>query len=251
MKHGGGVTQLQSKPYSWVGFAIASWQSAILADCSQLFLHLREHLFCMTIRLHVLEDVRDLAVGRDEESRSRDAHHFLAVHVFLLDDAELLRDFLLGVGEQGVRQIVFFFKLLLSGRRIGRDPQNDQSGLLQLAVCVAEPARFDGSARSVGLGIEEQHHVVAAELGERSRVSVLVGQSEVGSFRFDFHVALSIPQIAESRHCGDRRPFAVRDWFSPTSRPHRTSASRRRPEPDAKEARQARPARHRRGRVPA
>jgi len=142
----------------------------------------REHFFRVTIRFDVLEDVHDLAVGRDEEGRPRNAHHFLAVHVFLLDDTELVGDFLLGVGQQGVRQIVFFFKLLLCGRCVGRDAQNDQSGFLQLAVCVAEPARFDGSARRVRPRIEEQHHVLAAELIERNRVSVLVGQSEVGSF---------------------------------------------------------------------
>ena len=72
----------------------------------------------------------------------RNAYHFLAVHVLLLEDAEHLGDFLLVVGQQGIRQVVLFFKTQLCLRGVGRDAQNHQSGFLQLAVGVAEPARF-------------------------------------------------------------------------------------------------------------
>ena len=136
----------------------------------------------MTGRLHVFEDMHDLSVRTDEECRARNAHHFAAIHVLFFEDAEFLRDLPFLVGQQGVRQVVLFFKLELCLRRVGGDAENDQSGLLQFAVCVAEPARFNGSAGRVGLGIEEQHNVLAAELIERNWVSVFIRQREVGSF---------------------------------------------------------------------
>jgi hypothetical protein len=41
---------------------------------------------------------------------------------------------------------------------VGRNAKHDRTGLLNLLVCVAEPARFYRSTRSVGLGKEKQHN---------------------------------------------------------------------------------------------
>lgn len=73
----------------------------------------------MALGLHVFEDVGELAVGPDEERGARDPHHLPAVHVLLFQDAELLGDLFLVVGQQGIRQTVFFFKLQLCLRRVG------------------------------------------------------------------------------------------------------------------------------------
>ena len=118
----------------------------------------------MAVGLYVFEDVLDFAVGSDEEGRPRNPHHFPAVHVLLFDHVELVRDFFLVVGKKRVREFLFFFKLLLSGRFVGRDAENYKAGLLQLCVCIAEPASLNGSTRRVRLGIEEQHHGLASEL---------------------------------------------------------------------------------------
>ena len=75
-----------------------------------------------------------------------------------------MRHFFVGIGQKRVRQLFFFFKLLLSGRFVGRDAENYQPGLLQLCVCIAEPASLNGSARRVGFRVEEQHHRLAPEL---------------------------------------------------------------------------------------
>jgi hypothetical protein len=48
-------------------------------------------------------------------------------------------------------------------RGIGGDAVDECPGLADLVECVAEPARLDRSTRRVGLRIEEQHDVFAAQ----------------------------------------------------------------------------------------
>jgi len=141
----------------------------------------------MSVGLHFLEDVRDIALGTDEESGSLDAHYFFAVHVLFFEDVELLGNVFVGVGEQGVGQVVFFLELLLSRRSVGRNAEYDESGLLKFAICVAEPARFYGSTRGVSLGVEEENDRFAAKLLEVNRVPILVGQGNFGYFVINFH----------------------------------------------------------------
>ena len=129
----------------------------------------------MAFRLHLVEDVGDLAIRADDEGSALDAHHYLAIHILFLHDAEGAGNLLIFVGQQGIGQIVFFLELLLPLRGVGGDTQNDRPGLLQLTVCVAEPARFNGSTRGVGLGIEEEDDGFAAQGFERQHVAVLVG----------------------------------------------------------------------------
>jgi hypothetical protein len=110
------------------------------------------------------EDVGDLALSVDDEGGAFDAHYFLPVHVLLFDHAEGVADGLVGVGEKRIRKIVFLFELLLFGGGVGGDAENNGAGLLDLLECVAEPARFYGSTGGVGLGIEEQNHVLTAKI---------------------------------------------------------------------------------------
>jgi hypothetical protein len=82
-------------------------------------LQIFQHLLCVALGFHVLEDMRDAAIRPNYERRSRDPLHFFSVHVLLLDHAEGLADFLISVGQQGVREIVLILKLFLTLRRIG------------------------------------------------------------------------------------------------------------------------------------
>ena len=135
---------------------------------------MRQHFFGVAVGLDVLEDVGDFAVGADEEGSAGDALHLLAVHVLLFDHAKLVGDGLVLVGQERVRQLVLVLELLLGGRRVGGDAEYGDSGSGKLAVCVAEPARFYGSAGRVGLGKEEQHHRLAPQLLQRHHLAVLV-----------------------------------------------------------------------------
>jgi len=59
--------------------------------------------------------------------------------------------------------------------------------LLQFFVGVAEPARFQRSPGSVSLRIEEQHHIVAAEILEANGFPVFIRKAEIRCFAFNFH----------------------------------------------------------------
>jgi len=145
----------------------------------------------MAVRLYLLENVLDLAVRTDYERRARHAHNLFAIHVLFLHDSERVRDFLLAVGEQAERQIVLFLKFLLGFRGIRGYPKQHHARLLHLFVCVAEPASFNRSSGSVGARKKVKHHGLAAQVLERDFFSVLILQSEVGSFIIDFHGKVS------------------------------------------------------------
>jgi hypothetical protein len=102
------------------------------------------------------------AFRADHERRSLDSHIFLAVHAFFLHHAVLVADGFVFIRQKGIGQIIFLFKFLLGRGLVCGNTQHHGPGLLDLAECVAEPARLNRSTRRVGFGIKEQHHVLAA-----------------------------------------------------------------------------------------
>ena len=141
----------------------------------------------MSLGFHIFKYVRDAAIRPNYERSSGDPLHFLSVHVFLFDHTERVTDSFIGVGQQGIGEIVLILKLFLTLRRIGRDPQDHRPGLLQLLVCVAEPARFNGSTWGIGFRKEKQHHRLAAKILERHVLAVLIRQSKLRGFIIDMH----------------------------------------------------------------
>ena len=83
--------------------------------------------------------------------------------------------------------MILFLEFLLFGDGIGGNAEQDRSRLLDLAVCVAEPARFFGSAGSVGLGIEKHHYCFAPKIFQGNFFAVLIRRIEVGGLIIDFH----------------------------------------------------------------
>jgi hypothetical protein len=141
----------------------------------------------MAFRFYFGKDVLDLAIGADDKRSPDDAHHFLPVHVFFLQHAECVGHFLIRICQQRERQVELVLEFLLCLGRVRRNPDDDCAGLLNLFVRVAEPARFDGSTRSVGAGIEEKDHGFAAKIPRRDFFPVLVLQSKVRSLIMDIH----------------------------------------------------------------
>ena len=84
----------------------------------------------MALGLDVLEDAGNLALAVNYEGGPGDALYFLAVHIFFFDHPEGVGDLFIGIGEQGVRQVVLLLEFELRGGSIGRDAQDRQSGLL-------------------------------------------------------------------------------------------------------------------------
>lgn len=109
------------------------------------------------------EDFLYFALGREQEGLPCDPHVLLAEGTLLLQNSVVGAHLFIYIGEQVVGQIVFIFEFLLLGNGVGADAEHDCSGLLDLAECVAEPARFDGSTWGVCLGKKEEHGRFAAK----------------------------------------------------------------------------------------
>jgi hypothetical protein len=82
-------------------------------------LQIFQHFLCVSLSLDVFEYVRDAAIRPNYERSSGDPLHFLSVHILFFDYAEGLAHFLIGVGQQGIGEIVLILKLFLALRRIG------------------------------------------------------------------------------------------------------------------------------------
>ena len=145
----------------------------------------------MAVWLHIFEDMLDLAIGPDHESSPGHSHDLPAVHVLFFHHTEGIGDLLFGVGKQGKGQILLFLKFLLRFCSIRGYAKQHDAGLLNLFICVAEPASFNGSTRRVCPRIEEQNYRLAAQVFERDFGAVLILQSEVGSLIIDFHAKFS------------------------------------------------------------
>ena len=141
----------------------------------------------MPLRLDLFENVLDLSVWTDEERGPGDAHHLLAVHV-LLDQHTVSDGYLfLGIGQQGERQALLVGEFFLRRRGIRGDAKQHGACLLNLFICVAEPASFYRSTGRVRPGIEKKNHGFAAQVFESYFFAVLVRQSEVRGFIINFH----------------------------------------------------------------
>ena len=68
----------------------------------------------MTFGLHSLEDVLNLALWANHEGSSGYAPDLLSIHVLFFHYAEGLGHFLIGIGQQGEGQILFFLEFSIS-----------------------------------------------------------------------------------------------------------------------------------------
>lgn len=109
----------------------------------------------MALRSDFGEDPGDLPFFIDHKSGALYPHHLLTVHIFFFDYSVGLGDFLVRIGEQGIRQLVLLLELLLLGRRVSRYAEDNGPSLLNCFKCVAEPARLYGSTGGIGFGIEK------------------------------------------------------------------------------------------------
>lgn len=146
----------------------------------------------MAFGLYLGKDSCNAAVRTDQERGALNAHHPSAIHVFFFEDTEGIDDLLVNIGQQGVGQVVLFLEFLLRGRRIGGNPQHYQAGFLQFLVCVAEPARLNGSTGSVGFRIKKEYDVLSAKVGQAHSFAVLVRQTKIRSFIPNFHALSSL-----------------------------------------------------------
>ena len=84
---------------------------------------------------------------------------------------------MVGVGEEGEVEAVLVAELAVARHVVRRDPQHHGARGLEVRGAVAEGARLLGAAGRVVLGIEVQHHGLAAEIGELDLAAVVGGQA--------------------------------------------------------------------------
>jgi hypothetical protein len=101
-----------------------------LSRCFQV----SQDLFGVPIRLHVLEDMLDLALRSDHKGGPGHPPDFLPVHVLLFHDAKGLGHVLVDVSQQGERETLLLLKFLLGFWGIGGDPKQHGARLLNLFI---------------------------------------------------------------------------------------------------------------------
>ena len=141
----------------------------------------------MLIWLDAGDDGGNLSLGADHEGSPFDPHVLAAVKTLFLQHIKLFGHAFILVGQQRIRQVVFFPELLLGGRFVPGNAEHHSAGTLDFLECVAEPARFYRSTRCVGFGKEEQHKVFATITFERNFLAVLIGKGELRRFIINLH----------------------------------------------------------------
>jgi hypothetical protein len=120
--------------------------------------------------------LRDLAVLVDHV---RDAAGVFVVRIF--GGAVCEADLAIGIAEQREGKV----ELLGEGRvfllRIEADAEDDGVFCGVLVDEVPEPGTFDRSTGGVGLWIEPEHDLLAAQVVETNLVAVVIGRLEIGS----------------------------------------------------------------------
>jgi hypothetical protein len=101
-------------------------------------------------------------------------------------------DLAVGIAEEGEVEAELLGEMLVLGRGVETDAEDAGVLLRVLAVEVPEPGTFFRSAGGVGLRIEPEHDLLAAQVAQANAVAVVVGDVEIGSlFTGIQHVGLS------------------------------------------------------------
>jgi len=109
----------------------------------------------VAVGFYLFEDVLDLAVRADNEGGPGDTPDLFPVHILFFHHLEGIGDLLFGVGEQREGQILLFLKFLLRFWGIRGYAKQHNARLLNLSICVAEPASLYGSTGGIRPRIEE------------------------------------------------------------------------------------------------
>ncbi len=130
--------------------------------------------------LHFFEDVLDTAVGADQERGALHAEVLAAIHTFLFPDAVGFGGGMVGVGNQGERQVVLGFEFRLRRGIVGRGADHDRAVFVEGFGVLTELDGFRRSAGGIGLGEEIQNDAAAAQGRERERLAGIIERVDVG-----------------------------------------------------------------------
>jgi len=115
-------------------------------------------------RLHFGPNFLDLAFGIDEEGHAIDAVVFATHKFFAAPNPVRVHYGFVFIGKQHEREAVFRHEFIVFCNRIAAHTEQHGVGFFECGVFITERAGFFRSARSVVLGIKEQHYVAALEI---------------------------------------------------------------------------------------
>src|SRR5258705_10294438 len=99
--------------------------------------------------LHLAPLLAQHARGVDEESAAFDAHELAAVQALLADDVEQLADAALGIAQEFERKSHLGAKFIVRFKAVGRNAENERTGLAKGGREIAEVFALARAARRV------------------------------------------------------------------------------------------------------
>jgi hypothetical protein len=128
----------------------------------------------------------DFSVGADQETAADNSFE-LAAHEFFVAPGAVSGDhFVAGVAEQRKIELVFVGEFFQRLHGVCAGSQDGDTEPVELRFGVTKLGRFDGSARGVGFGKEEEKDATAFEIFEREMFAGVGSQREFGGFLADF-----------------------------------------------------------------
>ena len=121
-------------------------------------------------------------IRANHERGPLDAPNLLAIHVLFLQHVKLLAHFLVHIGKQRVRQLVFGAKFGLLLGRVAADAQHHRPSRLQFRERIAEAAGLNGAARSIRFGVKEEDDRLAGVIRQAHGLILVRLQGKIGNF---------------------------------------------------------------------
>jgi hypothetical protein len=128
----------------------------------------------MTFSFDVVPDVLELAVRTDQERASHNSKKRFAEEFLHAARAVGFDRFEIRIAEEIEVEFLFGFEAGLGFDGVTAHAEDDHAKLVELLFCVAKLGRFNRSAGSVGLRIEEEYDALAKVVGEREVVAQVI-----------------------------------------------------------------------------
>lgn len=129
-----------------------------------------------------------ILIGNEGGAEGSDSS--LAVHLLLTIDTEGRDEGLVGVGDEGERQVVFGYELLMALGTLDAHTDDSITQRKEPFVVVTEVAGLIGAAGSGVLGIDVKHKLAAFEITEFNLFAVLVLTEDLRQSLSYFHCSI-------------------------------------------------------------
>jgi hypothetical protein len=133
-----------------------------------------EHLGRMVARIDLIVDARDVAVLVDQNADAIGVTCLIIGTRAVCDSHAAI-----GIAEQGEGKLVLIGELGIPFNVVEADTQDLDIILIEVGDLIAEPATLDRSAGGIGLRIEPENNLAAAQFRERNTLAFMSREREV------------------------------------------------------------------------